>query len=474
MPQFIFDKILCIPSLIVVENRAWMDRGVNDPWTIEFFSLLPDYALLQGVVFSIGPYGCSTITFGINGVTSGNNINMLSKQPTVPCQPEFMPITYTSANSWVHWAFVNDNGTRKAYLNGSLVNSEANRSIVTFGPINPSGSSVNRNLVIGNERDPRDADPIETLRNWIGGVSNFRWTNSTVYTSNFSVPTSPLTALPDTKLLFLQGSNLNELLTDNSGNPTPNSIIGFGANYGIYGPFAPPFDNQGCFFGGIFPPVKWDALPVVPKVNEATVTTSTVTSITSDSAVCGGNVTDDDGIGVINRGVCWMEAGSQIATTALPTGSWIGSDFTTGYTPTGGTGGPLLTDISGILGKNYYIDITITNRNLGSISFSFGSLSRSGISSSRTIKAPNNVQTNGKNILRITPTTTFDGTVQISIYDSIPTIFLPTKTKDGSGLGTFESDLTGLKSNTKYFVRSYATTAYTTSYGFAETFTTLP
>lgn len=39
------------------------------------------------------------------------------------------------------------------------------------------------------------------------------------------------------------------------------------------------------------------------------------------------------------------------------------------------------------------------------------------------------------------------------------------KTSDGNGIGSFTSNITGLKSNTKYYVRAYATTAQGTSYG---------
>ena len=46
-----------------------------------------------------------------------------------------------------------------------------------------------------------------------------------------------------------------------------------------------------------------------------------------------------------------------------------------------------------------------------------------------------------------------------------PTVALPTKTVNGSGIGTFVSNLNGLLTNTTYFVRAYATNAYGTFYG---------
>jgi uncharacterized protein (TIGR02145 family) len=55
-----------------------------------------------------------------------------------------------------------------------------------------------------------------------------------------------------------------------------------------------------------------------------------------------------------------------------------------------------------------------------------------------------------------------------------PTIALSTKTTDGSGTGTFTSNITGLTPNTTYYVRAYATNSVGTAYGNEMNFTTLP
>lgn len=54
-----------------------------------------------------------------------------------------------------------------------------------------------------------------------------------------------------------------------------------------------------------------------------------------------------------------------------------------------------------------------------------------------------------------------------------PTIALTTKTIDGTGTGTFTSNLTGLTANTTYYVRAYATNIAGTSYGNEVSFKTL-
>jgi uncharacterized protein (TIGR02145 family) len=52
---------------------------------------------------------------------------------------------------------------------------------------------------------------------------------------------------------------------------------------------------------------------------------------------------------------------------------------------------------------------------------------------------------------------------------SMPTIALTTKTTNGSGSGSFVSNITGLQPGTKYFVRAYATNSAGTSYGKQDT-----
>ena len=54
-----------------------------------------------------------------------------------------------------------------------------------------------------------------------------------------------------------------------------------------------------------------------------------------------------------------------------------------------------------------------------------------------------------------------------------PTIALTTKTNDGAGTGAFTSNITGLTTNTTYYIRAYATNTLGTAYGNEITFTTL-
>jgi hypothetical protein len=55
-----------------------------------------------------------------------------------------------------------------------------------------------------------------------------------------------------------------------------------------------------------------------------------------------------------------------------------------------------------------------------------------------------------------------------------PTVSLSTKTIDGSGIGSFSSNITSLTAGTTYYVRAYATNNIGTSYGDQLQFTTVP
>ena len=56
---------------------------------------------------------------------------------------------------------------------------------------------------------------------------------------------------------------------------------------------------------------------------------------------------------------------------------------------------------------------------------------------------------------------------------SNPTVTLDTKTKDGTGMGSFSSSLKGLTANTTYYLRAYATNGVGTVYGSEVSFVTL-
>ena len=193
------------------------------------------------------------------------------------------------------------------------------------------------------------------------------------------------------------------------------------------------------------------------------ITTSTVTSIETTTAKCGGNITADGGASVSARGVCWSK--SQNPTTA---------DNKT----TDGTGtGTFTSSLSALTASTtYYVRAYATN----SAGTSYGT--EVSFTTATAVSVPvltTNVITNitqtsasgGGNI-------TIDGGASITARgvcwstSENPTI-ADSKTSDGTGKGSFISNLGSLTVNTTYYVRAYATNSAGTSYGNQVSFTTL-
>jgi len=107
-------------------------------------------------------------------------------------------------NQWTHIAIVRNSGTVKGYVNGVEALSQSTT---------PNTTSAREIYIGGN---------VNTLFN--GYMSNFRIVKGTaVYTSNFSVPTSNLTAITGTVLLTCQKNNI---FTDGSGASTALTVNG--------------------------------------------------------------------------------------------------------------------------------------------------------------------------------------------------------------------------------------------------------
>ena len=189
--------------------------------------------------------------------------------------------------------------------------------------------------------------------------------------------------------------------------------------------------------------------------------TAEVSDITSTSAKCGGTVTSDGGSAVTSRGVCW-------STNQYPT---VSDSKTTDGTGTGS----FESEITGLTGGNdYYVCAYATN----GIGTGYGS-----VKSFRTDNIPS-VST--AEVSEITATTAkCGGTVTSDGGSAVTsrgvcwsTSQYPTasdsKTTDGTGTGSFESEITGLTAGTNYYVRAYATNSVGTGYGSERSFFILP
>lgn len=166
-------------SALRYDNEADFRMGTGS-FTIEWFQYTQTGSSFPRT-FSIGTYPSTSI-----GVSIESGLFYLWRGGV--SQSSFSPGSI--ANKWVHFAIVGENNaTIKIYQDGVL-----RRTYTGTYEFNNTTDS----LMIGNE-STRSA-----TSGFNGYITNFRWTKGTaVYTSAFTVPTAPLTALPDTKLLLL-------------------------------------------------------------------------------------------------------------------------------------------------------------------------------------------------------------------------------------------------------------------------------
>jgi len=194
-----------------------------------------------------------------------------------------------------------------------------------------------------------------------------------------------------------------------------------------------------------------------------TVTTDAITNITQTTATGGGNVTSGGGGTVTARGVCW-------STSPNPT-------LSNSFTNNGSGTGSFVSNLTGLTANTlYYVRAYATN-SVGTAygnEVTFTTLANPVIPTVTTTTVTNITQTtatSGGNV-------TADGGATVTARgvcwntSSNPTLS-NSYTTDGSGTGSYVSNLTGLTANTLYYVRAYATNSVGTAYGNELTFTTL-
>ena len=195
--------------------------------------------------------------------------------------------------------------------------------------------------------------------------------------------------------------------------------------------------------------------------SSSVVATATPTDVTAVSAVAGGMVMLPEGSHVFLRGVCW--------------GTGPNPDIDGNHT-TDATGiGSFTTTLDGLNpNTSYYVRAyAVSDYGLayGNVT-SFTTLG--GIPEVNTA-AVTNVSGNGATC---GGTVTDSGGLEVTARGVCwSTSHNPTlsdsHTADGTGIGSFVSNITGLSTNTTYYVRAYATTTQATSYGEELTFTTM-
>ena len=193
----------------------------------------------------------------------------------------------------------------------------------------------------------------------------------------------------------------------------------------------------------------------------ANVTTSAINSILCNTAIGGGNVTNDNGSSVTSRGVCW-------STSPLPT---ILNDK---YTEQAGTGSFNGNISSLILDTTYYVRAFAINGGGTSygdtVRFTTPTPSLPSISTLTITNISSNFANSGGVISSEGCSAIIEKGICWSLNPS-PTI-INSKSSDGVGTANFNSTITGLNPLTKYYVRAYAKNGLGTNYGNEDTLTT--
>jgi uncharacterized protein (TIGR02145 family) len=184
-----------------------------------------------------------------------------------------------------------------------------------------------------------------------------------------------------------------------------------------------------------------------------TVTTSSATGITSNSATLGGDVTLGGGSTVISRGVAYgLTSNPTTSGTITTDGSGVGTYVSTltGLTPS----------------TTYYVRAYATN-GVGTAygnEVTFSTTARlATVTTTAVSSVTSSSATTGGNV-------TTDGGAAVTArgvaYGTTVSPTIPgTNTSNGTGTGAFTSQLTGLTASTTYYVRAYATNGVGTAYG---------
>lgn len=198
-----------------------------------------------------------------------------------------------------------------------------------------------------------------------------------------------------------------------------------------------------------------------PVVTIPVLTTSSVSLITINSAKSGGTITSEGNATITERGVCW-------STNQDPT-------IEDNKTNEGPGSGSFTSNLFGLLENTiYYVRAYATNSagtGYGNqITFTSDQITPPIVTTKAINSITRNTAKSGGNI-------SSDGGAQVTAkgvcwsINQLPTI-LDNKTINGTGTGSFNSNMIGLNEHTTYYVRAYATNSSGTAYGNQMSFTT--
>lgn len=164
-----------VNSYITAPASSDWAMGTGD-FTVEWFSYQTTLSQFQRV-FTVGDY--PAIDFGVSIETGTFYFWSGGDSDT-----DYSSAGATTINTWYHFAAVRQSNTLRIYRNGSLLGS----SVANTDNINDTLTA----FVVGN------TNTFATNAAFVGYITNFRLVKGlAVYTGNFTVPTSALTATAD-------------------------------------------------------------------------------------------------------------------------------------------------------------------------------------------------------------------------------------------------------------------------------------
>lgn len=205
-----------------------------------------------------------------------------------------------------------------------------------------------------------------------------------------------------------------------------------------------------------------DELSFTTNDGSITVTTANVSNVTPTSAMCGGEVTVSSGntFPVLERGVCW-------ATTHNPNVSGE-------HTSDGSGAGTYTSSITGLtVNTTYYVRAYATNQQGTYYGEEKSFSTTSGLPTVTTKDVTSIAPLSATGGGNVTSDHGFPVTARGVCWSTVsnPTIN-DNHTTNGTGMGEFNSAISGLQNSTTYHVRAYATNSKGTAYGEDKSFTT--
>ena len=193
-----------------------------------------------------------------------------------------------------------------------------------------------------------------------------------------------------------------------------------------------------------------------------TLTTNQVYNISLTSAMSGGNISDDGGLPLLERGICWsLSPAPTIADSTDPQGTATGSFNALMDKLTSGTNYYMRAYAKNALGTAYGNELSFTTNALSLASITTNAVSNISYTTATcggTVTADNGYPVSSRGICWSTATAPTTSNYKYS---------------EAGSVGSFTASVTGLTSSTTYYIRAFAINEAGTVYGNEYSFTTL-